>query len=497
MLNIGKSRSLSGEHLAETLEARVAGLQGFGPVILPVRQMLPISVFGLSLFWGWYLLTFYSPLLAPTGTAGAGARLSMLLGMAFGAFVSSLKPKFYEREMTGRALLVALALTLPTNVLGFLQSSLQVPMVVQFVAWFLSGCAFALMLAIWARIFVISWRHDVGVYIAVALAVGAIQCLFAAHLNAPYSYVAATLLPVFSLIVFQFVDAHAYVMTFDASDRRPSSILPPGSSFVIALYGVLFAVPAYIIVRDGTIASLLATTAALALGALAYFAYGFLRDHYLPFGSLLRILLPLSVIGFFMLPFLSTEGQRAVCLVLVAVLSCLDTANLSTIIARSYEESFPPSHLVAAGRIYLALGKAIGWVVCIAFLPASFSFPHPSAVVLLAFVLALALAVALIPPAVHPVEDTVESESADEAGSGGRFVQRVSRTASTFGLSDREQEVLRFLAKGRHAQYISDALQISRHTAKTHIYHIYRKLNVSSLEELMDVVEHIEKDRER
>ncbi|MGV8084163.1 MAG: LuxR C-terminal-related transcriptional regulator [Coriobacteriia bacterium] len=484
-----------GEDFAETIEAKVAGLQGFNSVILPVRQMLPISVFGLSLFWGWYLLTFYSPTLAPSDGLGAGVRLAMLLGMAIGAFVSSLKPRIYEREMTWKALVAAFALTLPTNVLGFFGSSVQIPAILSLAAWFLSGCAFALMLAIWARIFVISWRHDVGIYIAVATAVGAIQCLFAANLSAPYSFIAATLLPAFSLVVFRYVDVHAYVMTFESNDTPTSKILPPGSSFVIALYGVLFAVPVYVVLRDSTLSSLIEVTAALAIGALAYFAYGLLADQYVPFGKILRVLLPLSVCGFFALPFLPAEGQRVACLGLVAILACLDTANLATIIARSYEHSFPPSQLVAAGRIYLALGKAIGWAVCAAFLPAVLTFPHPSAVFLLALVLILALAVALVPPMIHDVQDTAPVGSPDEPGSGGRFMQRVSRTASAYGLSDREQEVLRFLAKGRHAQYISEALQISRHTAKTHIYHIYRKLNVSSLEELMDVVEHIENER--
>lgn len=461
--------------------------------IVPVRALLPVTVYGFSLFWAWNFLTFYSPTLLPAAAVSsreqALARLCMLLGMAFAALLSSRRPGIYAIELTIPALLIAFGLTLPTSVIGFLDPVVGIPLVLRLSAWFLSGCAFALMLAIWSSMFVISWRHDIGAHVALSVVIGAAHTVFAASLSGAYAVAASVALPAVSLIIFYFVRSHAHVMSFNASGTRTSTILPPGSSVVIALYGILFAVPAYVLLRNATPVLMLAMGAALAVGALAYSGYGLRVDRYLAFGNVLRVLLPLSVVFFFMLPFLGTTGQLLCCLVLLAVLACLDTANLSTLIARSYEHAFPASQLIAAGRIYLALGKAIGWTACLLFLPEDFSFPHTSAIVLLGLVLVLALAVALIPPYVHVVAD---SDARDETGSGGRFAQRLSRTAAKFGLSDREQEVLRFLAKGRHAQYIGNALHISPHTAKTHIYHIYRKMDVSSLEELMDVVEHIE-----
>jgi len=460
---------------------------------LPVRAMLPVTMYGFSLFWAWNFLTFYSPVLLPAASVDADtkalARLCMLVGMAAAALLSSRLPKVYALEMTVPLLVTAFALTLPTNLLGFLESSVQVPLLLRLLAWFLSGCAFALMLATWSSVFVISWRHDIGSRVAVAVAIGAAHCVFVANLNGAYAIAGAIALPATSLVIFYFVRSHAHRMSFDASGIRTSTILPPGSSIVIALYGVLFAVPAYVLLRDGSPTLGPAMAGALAVGALAYSGYGLRVDRYIPFGRVLRVLLPLSVVFFFMLPFLAPEQQLLCCLVLLAILASLDSANLSTLIARSYEHAFPPAQLVAAGRIYLALGKTVGWAVCYAFLPDNFTFPHASAIVLLGLILLLALAVALIPPYVHEVAD---SDSRGDGGPGGRFAQRLSRASAKYSLSDREQEVLRFLAKGRHAQYIGNALHISPHTAKTHIYHIYRKMDVNSLEELMDAIEHIE-----
>lgn len=63
------------------------------------------------------------------------------------------------------------------------------------------------------------------------------------------------------------------------------------------------------------------------------------------------------------------------------------------------------------------------------------------------------------------------------------------KVVEDFGLTARESEVLVLMARGRNAAYISETLVISENTAKTHGKHIYRKMGVSSQQQLMDVVE--------
>ena len=58
-----------------------------------------------------------------------------------------------------------------------------------------------------------------------------------------------------------------------------------------------------------------------------------------------------------------------------------------------------------------------------------------------------------------------------------------------FGLTPREMEVFALLAKGRNAEFIQNALFISNHTVKTHIYNIYRKMDIHSLQELLDLLD--------
>lgn len=64
-----------------------------------------------------------------------------------------------------------------------------------------------------------------------------------------------------------------------------------------------------------------------------------------------------------------------------------------------------------------------------------------------------------------------------------------SEIAKEQGLSPREQEVLSLLARGRNASYIARTLYISPDTAKTHIKNIYRKLDVHTQQNLIDIIE--------
>lgn len=57
------------------------------------------------------------------------------------------------------------------------------------------------------------------------------------------------------------------------------------------------------------------------------------------------------------------------------------------------------------------------------------------------------------------------------------------------GLTPRESEIVRLLARGRNAPYIQEKLVLSRNTVKTHVANIYAKAGVHSQQDLIDAVE--------
>lgn len=92
-------------------------------------------------------------------------------------------------------------------------------------------------------------------------------------------------------------------------------------------------------------------------------------------------------------------------------------------------------------------------------------------------------------------KDASEGKAAEEQVRKGRFHMKCEEIADRYLLSRRETEVMFLLAKGHNAAYIQDKLCISKSTAKTHINHIYRKLDIHTQQELLNMVEREEKEQ--
>lgn len=91
-------------------------------------------------------------------------------------------------------------------------------------------------------------------------------------------------------------------------------------------------------------------------------------------------------------------------------------------------------------------------------------------------------------------EETSETEAAsdDSPVVRARFRERCETVANTYLLSRRENEVMYYLARGYKSSFIQQQLYISEGTAKTHIRHIYRKLNIHSQQELIHLIDEVE-----
>ncbi len=92
-------------------------------------------------------------------------------------------------------------------------------------------------------------------------------------------------------------------------------------------------------------------------------------------------------------------------------------------------------------------------------------------------------------------EDSSKSSEPDGSDNADTIlVDPLTTICDECRLTPREREVFGLLAKGRNAEYIQNALVISNHTVKTHIYNVYRKLDVHSLQELLDLID-VERER--
>ncbi len=66
---------------------------------------------------------------------------------------------------------------------------------------------------------------------------------------------------------------------------------------------------------------------------------------------------------------------------------------------------------------------------------------------------------------------------------------QLERIFSKYKISQREQEIVHLLLKGKSNKDIEDELYISIKTVKAHIYNVYKKFNVSSRLELINFIQ--------
>lgn len=263
-----------------------------------------------------------------------------------------------------------------------------------------------------------------------------------------------------------------------------------------------------------------------------------------------RILVPVVAVGLFCIPALGSPYALAADFLVVCAFICLESLMWIFFSDLAQEFRLSPIYVFGLGRSLLTVGAMLGMFVAERSLLSgntSMATDLASYETALAALLALALAYCLLPrqrevsriispiphkkdeqayaqlqstlisPSPHQTDANTTELSSDDAqhedgaeaaqkGGGekreaeeqvrkGRFHMRCEEIADRYLLSRRETEVMFLLAKGHNAAYIQDKLCISKSTAKTHINHIYRKLDIHTQQELLNMVEREEEEQ--
>ncbi|WP_180326483.1 helix-turn-helix transcriptional regulator [Raoultibacter phocaeensis] len=91
------------------------------------------------------------------------------------------------------------------------------------------------------------------------------------------------------------------------------------------------------------------------------------------------------------------------------------------------------------------------------------------------------------------LRETVEDRGSPDTGmpsrGDGDIASCIDEITQEYDLTPREAEVALLLAKGRSLPFIQNELYISSGTAQTHARHIYKKLDIHSRQEFLDIVE--------
>jgi DNA-binding CsgD family transcriptional regulator len=190
------------------------------------------------------------------------------------------------------------------------------------------------------------------------------------------------------------------------------------------------------------------------------------------------MLLPIPILGLLLVPLVDNEWRILITIILLGFYMCYDIANLLAIANMAYNANATVLRLTGISRSFGMFGTIVGWFLSLFFLSRAYEnsiMAGYSVVIVFALVLGLFI-----------VNRPKEATRADRAG---KWKQQCEWVCETYGLSPRESEVFMLLAKSRNAQSIEQELNISNHTARTHINHIYRKLGIHRHQELIDLIE--------
>lgn len=246
----------------------------------------------------------------------------------------------------------------------------------------------------------------------------------------------------------------------------------------------------------------LAVRAVMSLAVLA----GYLRLSWRPY-SILRASLLIMAFGLAANAIMQVEGLSGSVLsssLFLAGYACFDLIIWAVIIALNYKSGASLQRSICAVYAVDQLGIFAGTA-----LGAAVSAPSHSAIVYICLgVLLTAATVAFVGKgnAVSDglgefeidfsVEDVAVAASSSKADAG-QVVEETVRSldaemlrkiAARYFLTSREQDILALLVEGRSGPYISKCLYVSDNTVKTHIRHIYTKLDVHNRQELLDLV---------
>ena len=457
--------------------------------------------------------------------------------------------KFLRFYVSKQALGIAAALTCVGTYASFLvPAGGALGAFAMIVAGLATGAGSSLIIVLWGTAFA---RYEFSTIIlntAVSVALGLGLYMVLSHAVFPLAGGVITgLLPIAEAFILWRLTPIPYYRRREIPIFHPLSVKPaqflvrlvvPVALFGFAL-GVLRTVANQIVLPAADFTTLLVIGAGTCLGMLIIFATIFVAKNEGHWDLIFRTLMPFIALSAFALPFLHTSSSMPACLALIAGYMCFEALMWIFFADLAQEFRLSPIFVFGIGRGTLALASILGTLFAMA--PSDgFSFignglEDSSGALIVMFFLIVAYvvsprqrevkAVVMSPASAKRVDQGTESlkehiaelnakpggapeqqnapakpaESAPPASpqqdaddgkkAKGRFHAQCEAIADRYLLSRRETEVMFLLAKGHNASFIQEELCISKSTAKTHINHIYRKLDIHTQQELLSMVE--------
>lgn len=510
-----------------------------------------VATIGFSLFIIWMLFVCFWMLgfpdvphgLAISAIERLGAFAGVPIGFAILGFLGK-NPSFNVFDRRVLTAVAAVAAIVP-SACAALSFAYPAPVWAVFVCFLLSGAAGTFVQVCWLDVFSRFDLSKLGLSIGTSTAAGVVVFLLLASMPWYAQDMAASVCIVTSVGLVAYT---SQVAPYN-EERAPLESVQKRWEFArevepsLILFGVVFSLSFFFLLGREHI-WLLVGIGGLAVGALLLIAAD-LSKRVFRITSVQRIVTVITVATCLLMPLESEVLRTVLSLVIAAACSFLVISNSVFLVRKiCMPRSVPVFRAIPKRLFVFAIGFALGWLVAtiVALMPGG-DLSVIRYIRLGTAILLVAVVMAFLPVERHheeeasgadghrafddntkargssPADASIGGESRGAKGVDKRVSDDVARSipappiavspglseseafdakcrsiAKLYQLSPREAEILPYLAKGRNNAYLQDKFVISPHTAKSHIYNIYRKLDIHSQQKLMDFVEEFPED---
>lgn len=458
------------------------------------ESRIPLFFLGLAAYRAWIEIVFVGsfvdfPIKEFAGHDAFDVIMAIVL-LFCAAASKKIAPFFNKKIAYGLAFFALTVSTLCAFASVFmpdLSSSLAWPAVVS------GGIGVALIILLWSELYSCLNPIRVALYYSASIAGAAIIIYLCCGLLLPWLFAVTLLLPVLSLICVSkgFLSLPENELPGDAV---PKFSFPWKLVLLMAIYAFAYGL------KEVEVYSASAFGPHAAFGTFAVAILVFLgvsvRGGRFDFALIYRVALPLMVGAFLILPSLGFLNQAMAGFFLTASYTAFSILIMLIFANMCYRYGVSAIWLFGIERgvraIFNILGRKTTELAQTLGIPSTeFEFGMAAVTILLVVAMTMILLSEKELSSKWGITFLGSGVSAQDKAiiKKQELANRCSEVAKRYGLSQREEEVLLLLAQRKTVGAIERELFIANGTAKTHIRHIYRKLDIHSREDLFDLLE--------
>ena len=465
--------------------------------------LIIMGVLALAMYWSWIFSIFHSDVLNPLGSdaiesylllcvsfAGFSA-ISMGASAVFGAFLNRMMDRIWF------SVIVAIA----SAFIGFsallVDVGVHMPFPGAVAVWAVGGFVSSFVFLKTGPFFVWLRRTKLMRCIAWAFLLAACFFLLTNFLYRSVADMAVLLFPVLSTACSQVVNRNmGYLREGRAGESHRHHLnqvlaklreVAPGIPRTF-LYTLIFGASSYTVLMLAASSGLVPVIGiSICLSAILFFVFAFLRVTASDVDQYRLFLIPLIAVAVLPFPYLSMLYSVFFLSLVIFGFTCFDAITWGDLADEIRDRGLEVYVSFEIPTFVNFAGIFVGWGMAALMRSLLGAGLYEAGFSIFSILVVIALVILLVADIIKLEKENAAEPNLDAFQEAWRA--KCGEIATRQGLTAQERNIFLMMARGRNQNYIAEKLVISPHTVKTHAYHIYKKLDVHSQQELIDMVE--------